>query len=89
LGARNSGREWNKMALHSKWVSGNLQFYDGTLNIFRIPGSTGAVAFGSTGVGCVAKDYYVGSTGTAGIDFTNKVPTLITIVKGIVTACST
>ena len=78
------------MALHSKWVNGNLQFYDGTLGIFRIPESTGAVAFGSTGVGCVAYDYYAESTGTAGISVTaTGEPLAFTIVKGIVTAVTT
>ncbi|MBA7547295.1 hypothetical protein ES705_39709 [subsurface metagenome] len=78
------------MALHSKWVEGNLQFYDGTLNIFKIPYSTGAVAFGSTGVGCVASAYYAGTTGTVGLDYSSTAgPTVFTIVKGIVTVCST
>lgn len=78
------------MALHSKWVDGNLQFYDGVLDIFRIPESTGAVAFGSTGVGCVAYDYYAESTGTAGISISaTGEPLAWTVVKGLVTACAT
>ena len=80
------------MALHSKWVEGNLQFYDGTLNIFKIPYSTGAVAFGSTGVGCVASAYYAGTTGTPGMDSTGAITGTtgaLTIVKGIVTAYTT
>ncbi len=82
------------MALHSKWVEGDLQFYDGNLNIFKIPGSTGAVAFGSTGVGCVASAYYAGTTGTPGVDSTGPAITVgstgtITIVKGIITAYTT
>jgi len=78
------------MALHSKWVEGNLQFYDGTLNIFKIPESTGAVAFGSTGVGCVASAYYAGTTGNVGVESSGaRTVTTITVVKGIVTAYTT
>ena len=77
------------MALHSKWVDGNLVFYDGVTDCFKIRGSTGALVFGTTGVGCLAKEYYAETTGTAGVSYTGDGGvTGITIVKGIVTACS-
>lgn len=77
-------------ALHSRWVDGDLEFYDGGLKNLKVRGSSGALCFGSTGVGCLAKAYYVGTTGTAGIDKTisTQVKT-ITVVKGLVTACTT
>jgi len=78
------------MALHSKWVNGELVFYDDNLDIFTIPCSTGAVAFGSTGVGCVASAYYAGSTGTVGVSSSGaRTLGTITIVNGIVTAYTT
>ena len=78
------------MALHSKWEDGNLIFYDGVLDNFRIRGSTGALVFGCTGVGCLAKDYYAGSTANVGItvDATGE-PLAWNIVGGIITGCST
>jgi len=77
------------MTIHSKWENGNLQFYDGTTDLFRITASSGA-AFGSTGTGCVAKAYYVGTTGTAGASTTGSIiPGYITVTNGIVTACTT
>ena len=78
------------MALHSKWVNGELVFYDGTLEIFTIPESTGAVAFGSTGGGCGASAYYAGSTGTVGVSSSgSRTIATLTIVNGIVTAYTT
>ena len=78
------------MALHSKWVNGNLVFYDGVTEIFKIRGRTGALAFGSTDTGCVAKEYYAGTTGTVGISIVaTGEPLAWTVVKGIVTAVTT
>ena len=78
------------MALHSRWVDGSLEFYDGGLKNLKIRGSTDALCFGSTGVGCLAKAYYVGTTGAAGCDADTTGSILkLTVVKGIVTVCTT
>ncbi|MBA7575945.1 hypothetical protein ES708_17781 [subsurface metagenome] len=39
------------MALHTKWSSGDLIFYDGTQDIFRIKNSTGGIVVGTSGAG--------------------------------------
>ena len=78
------------MALHSRWVEGALEFYDGGLKNFKIRPSSGALCFGSTGVGCLAKAYYVGSTATAGISSSgSRTLSAFTVVNGLVTAYST
>jgi len=53
------------MALHSRWVASDLQFYDGTQIICKIPRtSTGDTTFeyGSSGIGIDVK--FWGSTGS-------------------------
>jgi len=50
------------MALHTKWSSGDLIFYDGTQDIFRIKNSTGGIVEGEDGYGLDYK-YYGNSTG--------------------------
>jgi len=112
------------MALHSRWVGGALEFYDGTQTVCIIPGSTGTFEFGESGEGmdvmfygdttgksmlwdesadkliilgtadlgtsCEADAYSVG--GVAGCDkSTTGITglTRLTIVKGIVTVCTT
>ena len=84
------------MALHTRWVDGALEFYDGGLKNFKIRPSSGAICFGSTGVGCLAKAYYAGSTGAAGTGVSSSGARLmtagtasITVIKGIVTAYTT
>jgi len=37
------------MALHSRWSSGDLIFYDGTQEILRIKNGTGGIVVGTTG----------------------------------------
>jgi len=71
----------NTLALHSKWVSGNLVFYDSA--------STGSVCtVSNSGSGFVATAYYAGTTGNVGMSTTGSIiPTHITVVNGIVTAC--
>lgn len=39
------------MALHSKWSSGDLIFYDGTQDIFRIKDDTDGIVVGTSGAG--------------------------------------
>ena len=45
------------MALHSQWVNGTLQFYDGSQSVVIIPTSTGTFAFGSSGDGMDVRFY--------------------------------
>ena len=82
------------MALHSRWVEGALEFYDGGLKNLKIRPSSGALCFGSTGVGCLAKKYYAETTGHAGISSSGaRLLTAgtasITIIQGLVTAYTT
>jgi len=50
------------MALHTKWSSGDLIFYDGTQDIFTIKNSTGGLVVGESGDGVDFK-FYSGTTG--------------------------
>lgn len=45
------------MALHGKWSSGNLVFYDGTQDIFTIKKGTGGLVFGEDNLGIDLKLY--------------------------------
>jgi len=45
------------MALHSRWSSGDLIFYDGTQDIFRIKNGTGGIVVGEDGEGVDLKFY--------------------------------
>jgi hypothetical protein len=71
------------MALHSKWVSGNLEFYETST-------TDSVCTISKSGLGIVATNYYVGTTGTAGLSYTGIMPVLgITVVKGLVTSVTT
>ena len=69
------------MALHSRWTSENLEFYDGAVSVATITKS---------GAGLIATNYYVATTGTAGISYTATGPVVgMVVVKGLVTAVTT
>jgi len=50
------------MALHSKWSSGDLIFYDGTQDIFTVKNSTGGIIVGEDGLG-IDFTFYGATTG--------------------------
>lgn len=50
------------MALHTKWSSGDLIFYDGTQDIFTIKNSTGGLVVGESGLG-IDFTFYGATTG--------------------------
>jgi len=85
------------MALHSRWSSGDLIFYDGTQDIFRIKNGTGGIVVGKDDEGVDLK-FYGETTGAyfhfdeSGdlIDFhnikiTNQAPTTVATTGGITT----
>jgi len=89
------------MAVHSKWSDGDLIFYDGTQEIFRIKDDTGGVVIGEDDEGVDFKIY--GDTTGAYVEFdesadllnfnnikvTNQAPTTVATTGGIVTTTLT
>ena len=76
------------MTVHSRWTTGGLEFFKS--------GSTSSIAtITETGLGLMATNFYFGTTdyafgSTAGISFsTTAAVNTITVVRGIVTACTT
>lgn len=89
------------MALHSRWSSGDLIFYDGTQDIFRVKNGTGGIVVGEDDEGVDLK-FYGETTGAyfhfdeSGdlIDFhnikiTNQAPNTVDTTGGIVTTTLT